>query len=97
MKFPRQLAKSFLDLGIARGPRHAEALVIIFVSNCHIRGIATCENAAILGTMMPVVSLLSKRSLRTCVLIWSAATCRRFLTGRHVCQSESAVVPAHSN
>jgi hypothetical protein len=27
---------------------------------------------------------------------WSAATCRRFPTGRHVCQFQSAVVPARS-
>ena len=27
---------------------------------------------------------------------WSAATCRRFRTGRHVCQSESAVMSAQS-
>src|SRR6185312_14135572 len=28
--------------------------------------------------------------------IWTAATCRRFPTGRHVCQFQSAVMPAHS-
>jgi hypothetical protein len=30
------------------------------------------------------------------VLIWSAATCRRFPTGRHVAQFQSADVSAHS-
>jgi len=30
------------------------------------------------------------------VLVWTAATCRRFPTGRHVCQFQSAVMLAHS-
>ena len=29
-------------------------------------------------------------------LVWSAATGHRFPTGRHVCQFQSAVMPAHS-
>ena len=76
MIFPRQFAKSLLDLGIAREPRHAETFVIIFILDCHIHGIATCEIAAILETMMPVVSFLSKLCPRlTRTLYASNAVC----------------------
>jgi hypothetical protein len=45
----------------------------------------------------PSAYLLARRNAcHPTKAIWSAATCRRFATGRHVCQSQSAVVPARS-
>jgi hypothetical protein len=50
------------------------------------------ETASTIRFGTPMLLLL----LALVVWVWSAATCRRFVTGRHVAQSESADLSAHS-